>query len=325
MNRRFFPIRKNYSKGNRNRERKGKGLILIQIDGLSFEHYKQASDHNKLPFLTKLSQKFGYEVVPMYSGLPSTTPAVQAELFYGIKGAVPAFSFVDSNTNRLGKMYDPEFASLIQKRLEQNSDNLLNDGGAYSNIYSGGAKHSQFCPGSFNWNQSVPNLGWLRSLLLCLKYPLNLCRIVSLLLIESVLSISDVIRGILERKDFAKELKFIPSRVMICILLRELTTYFAIRDINRQLPIIHLNYLGYDEQAHRRGPSSRFAYWSLKGIDKSISKLWRVTQKTTSRDYSIWIYSDHGQEEVDSYFSIHGRSVEEAITEVLGEEIIVDP
>jgi hypothetical protein len=45
-------------------------------------------------------------------------------------------------------------------------------------------------------------------------------------------------------------------------------------DIQRGLPIVHINFLGYDEQSHRRGPDSKFAHWTLKGIDNAVKRLW---------------------------------------------------
>ena len=71
------------------------GLIMIQIDGLSQPQFERALKHGELPFLRRLIKREHYQLHAHYSGLPSTTPAVQAELFYGVKGAVPAFSFRD--------------------------------------------------------------------------------------------------------------------------------------------------------------------------------------------------------------------------------------
>ncbi|MEX2606328.1 MAG: glycogen/starch synthase [Kiritimatiellia bacterium] len=43
-------------------------------------------------------------VEDFYSGIPSTTPAVQAEIFYGQRTAVPAFHFLQRETGRPVKM-----------------------------------------------------------------------------------------------------------------------------------------------------------------------------------------------------------------------------
>jgi endonuclease/exonuclease/phosphatase family metal-dependent hydrolase len=86
------------------------------------------------------------------------------------------------------------------------------------------------------------------------------------------------------------------------------------------MPIIHINLAGYDEQAHHRGPGSKFAHWSLRGIDKVIGRVWKAAKKSFRRDYEVFIYSDHGQEETISYQEAYGRPVEEAVNEVLKAE-----
>ena len=84
-------------------------------------------------------------------------------------------------------------------------------------------------------------------------------------------------------------------------------------DMVRGLPIIHLNFLGYDEQAHRRGPASAFAHWSLRGIDHAIRRTWRAARRAQRRDYQVWIYSDHGQEAAAAYHELAGRTLQEAV------------
>jgi hypothetical protein len=120
-------------------------------------------------------------------------------------------------------------------------------------------------------------------------------RVAVLLLMELGLALFDFVRGLVGGQDFFKELKFIPTRVAISILLRELCVIGGKIDISRGLPIIHINFLGYDEQSHRRGPRSLFAHWTLKGIDDAVARLWRAANHSAWRHYEVWIYSDHGQ------------------------------
>ena len=120
------------------------------------------------------------------------------------------------------------------------------------------------------------------------------------------------------------EFKFIPLRVFLCILLRELITLGAIVDVTRGLPIIHLNFLGYDEQAHRRGPGSQTAHWALKGIDKAISRIYSAALHSTRRHYDVWVYSDHGQEATIPYVGYYGKSVEQAVEEVFHDLFVKD-
>ncbi|MDX1698910.1 MAG: endonuclease/exonuclease/phosphatase family protein, partial [Thiohalobacterales bacterium] len=83
---------------------------------------------------------------------------------------------------------------------------------------------------------------------------------------------------------------------------------------------VHLNLLGYDEQAHRRGPSSLFAHWTLKGIDDAIARIWRAARRSAHRHYEVWIYSDHGQEAVRPYHLLHGCSIEAAVAGVFARQ-----
>ena len=66
------------------------GFILLQIDGLSDTQFQRAISRRRLPFLRHLVANQEVVHKPFYSGLPSSTPAVQAELYYGVKTAVPA-------------------------------------------------------------------------------------------------------------------------------------------------------------------------------------------------------------------------------------------
>ncbi|MBW2202129.1 MAG: endonuclease/exonuclease/phosphatase family protein, partial [Deltaproteobacteria bacterium] len=292
------------------------GLVLIQIDGLSHTQFGRALDNGKMPFLYKLLSRERYRLHTLYSGLPSSTPSVQAELFYGVKGAVPAFSFMDRSSGQIFRMYDPSSAVSVEHRLEKKGEPLLKDGSAYCNIYTGGADNSNFCVSSFGWGSTLKKANVLALSFLFLSHLYSFVRVTVLLVIEFFLAVFDSVFGVFEGRDLAKELKFVPTRVGITILLRELITMGAKIDIARGLPIVHLNLLGFDEQAHRRGPSSKFAHWALKGIDDAIARIWRAAKSSGGRDYDIWIYSDHGQEETLSYTKQHGRTIQEAVADV---------
>jgi endonuclease/exonuclease/phosphatase family metal-dependent hydrolase len=109
---------------------------------------------------------------------------------------------------------------------------------------------------------------------------------------------------------------FVPARVIVCIVLREMIRFRVMLDIERGVQVIHANFLGYDEQSHRRGPSSDFAHWTLKGIDRAIRDIYRAANHSTYRDYELMIYSDHGQEKTEPYERRHGRGLDVALGEV---------
>ncbi len=307
------------------RSDKNTGLILIQIDGLSRNQFQKAINSAKMPFLKKLLNNKGYTVHSFYSGLPSSTPAVQAELFYGVKCAVPSFGFINRKSKEFYNMLSSRFALRVQKELAEMGRGLLTGGSAYSDCYTGGASRASFCATSIGFGS-----WWL------LRHPFNFLhfmlihwlmflRIALLMIFETGLAIFDLFKGLISRENFFSELNFVPTRVGICVLLRELVVTAVSRDIRHGVPIIHCNFLGYDEQSHRRGPSSRFAHWTLKGIDDAVRRIYCASQRSKKLNYSLWVYSDHGQESSLPYSKLFGKSIGQAISDVINRRVLETP
>ena len=301
------------------------GLILVQIDGLSRHQFERALKKRRMPFLRKLARKRNYRIHSLYSGLPSSTPAVQGELFYGVRCAVPAFSFRDHESGQIVRMFDAAPARSVQEKLASLGPGLLEGGSAYSNIYSGGAAVSHFCAATMGWNNvaSVIKPWVLASIIFWHAW--SILRTLTLVLVELWLVLWDFMRGETARTTLWNEFKFIFLRVGVCVVMRELITVGASVDATRGLSVIHLNYLGYDEQAHHRGPSSHFAHWSLKGIDDAIKRVWNAARRSQHRKYTLWVYSDHGQERTIPYLHKFGRPIQQAIADIFGEDVIAHP
>lgn len=273
------------------------GLLLIQIDGLGYDQMVRAMEKRRMPFLARLLGHEGYRLHTFYSGQPATTPAVQGELYYGVRTAVPAFSFLDPKADGVGVMFDPEWAKRIEADLASKAEGLLKGGSSWSNIYTGGAtqEESHFCGASIGF-ADMWRTGKIRNILLFafLHFP-SFLRLVALLPLELVIALGDAFRGMWRGQTIVRELVFIMGRVFVSVGLREMVTLGAKVDLARGLPIIHVNFLGYDEQSHRRGPASHFAHWTLLGIDRAIRQLHRAARRSDGRDYEVWIFSDHGQ------------------------------
>jgi len=294
------------------------GLVLLQIDGLACSQFQRAMDKGCLPFLAHLVRRRRVELQPWYSGVPSTTPAFQAELYYGVRTAVPAFAFVRRENRTRFIMYDPDSARQIDKRLSSDRNGLLAGGTSYANIYAGGAEEARYCAQTLDIPSLLRTVHPLRLLTVLVLHGGKFLNVFAFALIEACLALYDFVFGVIGRHNILKELKFIPMRVGACIVLRELVRFHVKMDVDRGVKIIHANFLGYDEHAHRRGPSSAFAHWTLKGIDRTIRDIYRSARKSRRRDYRVVIFSDHGQEETLSYERRFARPVSEAIRTVFG-------
>jgi len=295
------------------------GLVLIQIDGLSQKQFDRGIKEGYMPFLKYLIERQQYKTYAHYSGVPSTTPAVQGELFYGVKGCVPAFNFIDHESGETFIMYEPKCASEIESRLSKGNTPLLEGGSSYSNIFTGGAQESHVCAASAGWGGFFKALNPLQWLLISIFHVDVLLRISVFLVFEIFLAFYESIKRTLSGQKFWAEFLFIIAQLSVGVYLRELVVMGAKIDIARGLPIVHLNLFAYDEQAHRRGPSSKFARWSLKGIDGAISRIWKEARYAERRDYDIWIYSDHGQEDTIPYEVEYHKTIKEVVSSIFGE------
>ncbi|MCP5145453.1 MAG: endonuclease/exonuclease/phosphatase family protein [Gammaproteobacteria bacterium] len=301
------------------------GLVLIQIDGLGHAQFEKALRAGRLPFIRRLLKRENYELKSLYAGVPSTTPAVQAELFYGAKTSLPAFSYLDPDSGKLIKLFDPDAAKTLEQKLVSEQRGLTQGGSAYGNIFGGGADESEahFCVSALSWDTIKRTINPLAMVMLVLTNLMSIARILALLVVEVVLAVVDFVHGVRHGHDIASEAKFIFARVLVCIGLREMITIGSRIDIARGLPIIQLNLAAFDEQSHRRGPESAFAHWVLKGIDDAIRRIWLEAKRSPLRDYRVWIYSDHGQEQSISYTKLTGRHISKAVAqyaaEILGE------
>ncbi len=295
------------------------GLLMIQIDGFSREQLERALAGGRMPFLQRLLKREGYGLHTFYPGLPTTTPAVQAELYYGVRSAVPAFSFYDRAAKKLGRMWDPEWAKTREQACAEQAEGLLKGGSSWSNIYTGGAGQweSHFCAASIGvgdmWRTKK-----IRNIFVFIVLNLTAAfRIAWLLLVEFCVGVVDMVRAIARGRRPYREFLLLVSRVFVGVGLRELLTISGQIDVARGLPIVHINFVGYDEEAHVRGPGSRLAHYGLRGIDRAIKYIARAAHRSKRRDYAVWIFSDHGQEATQPLLDVEPGGVEEVLAQCL--------
>ena len=289
------------------------GLVLIQIDGLSEAELRRAVELGNMPHVRRLIDRDGYQLSSVYSGLPSTTPAAQGELFYGRRAAVPAFAFGDRRRRKIVDMLDSDLAASIEAELAAEAEGTLAGGSSYSNIYGGGAGEPHFNAATLGWNRMFRHVGPPVFLLIVLWNAVGLLRLLLKLVVEIVLACGDLLLGLIGRRDLKREFEAIPSRLGVGIVLEELITMAAGVDVTRGLPIVQLNYLSYDERAHLRGPPSAYAHQALRRIDAAIGRVVSAAERSEARAYDVWIYSDHGQESTTPYDALAGRTFVDAV------------
>jgi len=82
------------------------------------------------------------------------------------------------------------------------------------------------------------------------------------------------------------------------------------------VPTIYVNYLDYDVAAHAWGPRHRRALQTLRKVDASIQRLWRVLRRVPEHRYDFYVLSDHGQAPSLPYLRLSGgRPIEQSLFE----------
>lgn len=286
-----------------------RGLIVVQIDGLSYPRLRQAIAQRRLPFVRQLLRKGKLRLSSFSSEIPTSTPAFQGGCFYGSNDNIPGFQFYDKGEGVYYRMGHSDCAYRIEKSFP--NPGLLRGGSVFSCVFTGEADASLFvfstllAPQRWKFVFRV----WDIALLSVLNV-LVIIKIAGLVVLELILALYDSVRWFFSGGTLRRELEFIALRVALTIVTRELITLGAIIDVYRRVPIVYLNYLGYDEHAHQRGPDSRVAMWTLKGIDRCIERLYKAALYSERR-YDFYILSDHGQCAVKPFEAVAGETLGE--------------
>lgn len=260
------------------------GLLLIQLDGLSRPAFEEALTSGRMPFAQELLQSHDYRLHSVFSGLPSTTPSVQGELFYGVRQCVPSWTFLDPETEDVVALFDTEAAARRQAQME-GAQGLLEGGVAYSSIFNGGAAESHLCSRDEEFGPAFQRAALTKHFLK------RLPKIGLKALGETARAL-----GQLASAPSAKpELEFLPKRVALNVLAHNYLRGAVADDLKKGVPAIYVNLLDYDCLAHLRGPRDEFALRVLPHLDRTLKRWWRAARKA-DRKYQVWIFSDHGQQ-----------------------------
>ncbi len=288
----FYPFRK--ERLVRRSIGPGHGFVGIQIDGLSCPHMQTALAKGYLPNIER-HLKSGFSLREYHTGLPSTTPAAQAAIFYGDPAGIPAFRWFEKETGRLVSCNDPDHVQRFREKLFAGRRGLLEGGSSYSNILDGGASRSIFTVSSPHPQTLFGRFGGLRFVLLTVLHPLRICRMAGATILEYFTDIYDRWHYRKTRQWRVSEGLFPFIRIFCNVILRELQTFGVIADVYAGVPRIYTTYSGYDELAHHFGPESRAALKNLRYTDKRIGEIMRMLRHAPGADYQLVILSDHGQ------------------------------
>lgn len=299
------------------------GLIIIQIDGLSYDHLLQAVADGHLPYIRRMLKRGDVALSRWRCGLPSTTPAVQAGIMFGNNEGIPAFRWYDKQHSASLVCKLPRMAASLQNQLALNPG-ILAHGVSYVNIFDGGAASSLFTLSALQPRHLFAGVQGLGFIALFLLNPIRALRIFYLVLKEYFTDTLQRLSSHLKGQSYLPFIGIFPLlRIFSNVIFREIETFAVLVDIYRGVPAIYATYYGYDELAHHFGLHSMAAHHALRDIDGCIKQIDHLCRIHLSRHYALFVLSDHGLTPSVSFEDLYGQSLGQYIAQQIGRDVLL--
>ena len=294
-----------------------RGLVMLEIDGLSYHHLHAALKNGRMPAMARLMRERGYTLSRFDCGLPSQTSACQAGILYGDNDDIPAYRWLDKEQGRLYVSRDD--AAEINARFS-NGHGLVRGGTSIGNLLSGDAAKSLLTLSDLTGGELSERQARAEDIYLLMLNPYFLTRT---LLFFSVDVVRELIQGWRQRLrgDWPRVNRIKRAypllRAASTVLMREISTQLVMLDIVRGAPAIYVTWPGYDEVAHHSGPWSTDAMGVLETYDNVVARVLRAIDNKAPRPYDLILLSDHGQSFGATFLQRYGQTLKEFIEEQL--------
>ncbi|MCA9980351.1 MAG: alkaline phosphatase family protein [Anaerolineales bacterium] len=294
-----------------------RGLVMLEIDGLSYFHLQKVLAEGRMPTMQRLMQEQGYELSHIDCGLPSQTSACQAGILFGDNHDIPAFRWYDKQKQKL--FVSGSDAAELNARYTQETA-LLRDGTSIVNMLNGGASKSLLTMSSLLANDPVERKRRAEDIYLLMLNPYFLTRTVALFLVDVG---RELWQGWQQRRRnewprlnrLSHGYPFV--RAATTVFVRDVAANLVMLDVIRGVPAIYATWPGYDEVAHHSGPWTEDAFKVLETYDEVINRIWRTIRYKAPRPYDLIILSDHGQSYGATFKQRYGLTLKELIEQLL--------
>jgi hypothetical protein len=275
-------------------------FLVVQIDGLSHTVLDEALARGHMPFLRRLLDRGGYRLAPMTVGIPTSTPAFQMAMMYGIRADIPGFHYHDKR--RRTDIHFPRagHAAFVEANQAGLRRGILEGGSVYGCVFTGGATHDFFSFARLT-RPRAPGIVRVASAFIVAAWVTAKCAALTGRELMRVLG-----RLLRQPRRRGPEWKWLRKKIAISVWARHWFTFAVARDIYEGIPAIYVNFLDHDEAAHVFGPRSRQAITALRGVDRSLRQIQRVLRRVPGHRYDLYILADHGQASCAPYRVVAG-------------------
>jgi uncharacterized membrane protein YvlD (DUF360 family) len=294
----------------------GRGLVIIQIDGLAAPILANAIRVGLTPRMAKWVRSGDYRLIEWECSPPSQTSASQAAILHGTNDDIPAFRWFEKESGRLMVSNHPADAAEIERRISSGDGLLAANGMSANNLFSGDAKRTLFTMSKIREPSKVADID---AFSLYFVDPSAFVRTIVLTIGEAAKEWSQA------RRQRASDIQprvhrgrsFAVLRSITNVLMRDLNLTFLVQAIGRGVPIMYVDFVDYDELAHHAGPERLESLTSLAGVDRALASIERAVANAP-REYSIVALSDHGQTQGATFLQRYGLTLDQLVRQLMG-------
>ncbi len=286
-----------------------RGVLFVQIDGLSASVLTWEVLAGNLPTLGRWLRSGSHRSSRWYTGVPSTTPGSQAGLLHGRSSVVPAFRWYEKASGRILVANRPRDAAEIERRLSDGRGLLADDGVSISNLFSGDAPTKLL-----TFSDAALPRGSTSGYAVFLTNPAGFARAL-------VLSVGEMLKELWQarrqrRLDVRPRVDRRGANVLLRaatnVLLRDVNVSLIAGQLSRGANVVFCDFVDYDEVAHHAGPTRPEALRTLEALDRVLGTLEQLACHA-ARPYDIVVLSDHGQSQGATFLQRYGETLQDVV------------
>ena len=295
-------------------------LLFVEFDGLSIDVLQRAVREGYMPTVKRWMDSGQHVLTGWEPDLSSQTSASQAGILLGNNHNIPAFRWWDKPRGQLMVSSSMHTAATLEDELSTGEGLLQHDGGSRFNVFSGDAPDAM---ATFS-KVSTSKLGKNASYLAYLANPYLLPRTFGLF-------IADCGREVIQRWQQRhnnetprghRGFKYMLTRATTSTVMLEGGRFVATADIQQGIPSAYYTFFSYDEIAHHSNIRSTDGLKMLHVMDRMLEGLERAAA-TAPRPVHLFLLSDHGQSEGATFKQRFGKTLDDVVEELIGQDVDV--